>query len=684
MPAPRRFAPSLFSIALALTVPCLLFAQPDADFTSELPAVQTIRLENGVRVVLLPPPPGSDLAGWTDVAFGYTFGVRDEVGYPSGTARVVARYFSVSPSARAVAIIAHLSGGSFEFVEEPDRVGMRVRVPTPLLPGLMAEVRKYFRLSSVIAPLNYAHDLIREEAPDVAGYRAEIEREIRSALLGERPYVGSVLDRTAVDRIEYSDLTRFIADHIFSNRMYVIVSGPMPDEAEESLARIRSRITRDAYTPTSLPEDQETRLEFPSEAEGGVVVATALDSVHYESWFMTLVLDRLFGYVLGADAILELDPYLDTFFHRIEIPVGVPESPEGVRDRLLELLDQLRYRPPSPSRLQTLKQEALSYLLERKTLEWFAAHDLWTALKDGWGAIFHMTADDLRLAADGFASARRVIGIWRPVLDASAVTVESLDACPFELQPTVLFDHLPRRISIPRFAPTSMPDPEPVRVEPLPSGVTLAQGPKNALFVAGRFDGDFGGLVASGPNGSLWTFSGVPPPTLWEGIAGLRPDRILVFGPPEQLTALRERLRGRASDTMDSTPSLPAGEVATGDIPSLLILKMWLDARLIEAGGWSAVRVEVDATKGSRLSVDAEPERARQVRSWIDEIINDGMDETEFERVRAAALGYFERIRRDLAILLWQRDPGGAITPPSAVSLARFLEMVRYYYREER
>ena len=444
MPAPRRFAPSLFSIALALTVPCLLFAQPDADFLSELPAVQTIRLENGVRVVLLPPPPGSDLEGWTDVAFGYTFGVRDEVGYPSGTARVVARYFSVSPSARAVAIIAHLSGGSFEFVEEPDRVGMRVRVPTPLLPGLMAEVAKYFRLSSVIAPLNYAHDLIREEAPDVAGYRVEIERDIRSALLGEHPYVGSVLDRTAVDRIEYSDLTSFIADHIFSNRMYVIVSGLVTDEAEESLARIRSRITRDAYAPTSLPEDHETRLEFPSQVEGGVVVATALDSVHYESWFMTLVLDRLFGYVLGADAILELDPNLDTFFHRIEIPVGVPESPEGVRDRLLGLLDQLRYRPPSPSRLQTVKQEALSYLLEPKTLEWFAAHDLWTALEDGWGAIFHMTADDLRSAADSFASARRVIGIWRPVLGPSAVTVESLDALPFEPRPRVLFDHLPR------------------------------------------------------------------------------------------------------------------------------------------------------------------------------------------------------------------------------------------------
>ena len=666
-----------------MIIPGLLEAQPESDLPSGLPTASTTRLANGLRVVLLPSSSGDDLEDWTDVAFGLTLGVRDEAGHPPGTARVAARYFSVSPSARAIAVIAHLGGGTFEFVEEPDRVGIRVRVPTVLLSPVMIEVSKYFRASAVAAPLRYAHDLIRDEASDADDFRTEVEYRIRSELLGAHRYAEPSVDRAGVDRIEHEDLIGFIAENSYSNRMYVIVSNPLPAEALASLAAIGSNIMPSAYSSPEPPVDYEARLEFPSQENGGVVLATSVESVHYQSWFMTLALDRLFGYVLGPDATLEFEPYPGRFLHRIEIAVRVPESSEGVRDRLLAQIEELRYRPPSPSRLQTIKSEALAYLSERETMEWFVAHDLWTALEDGWGALFNMTADDLRSAAEAFSSARRTIAIWRPVLASTGITMESLAAGPIETRSAVLFDDLGDRIEIPEFAPPPAPESESVSVEPLLSGVTLAEGPEHAVFVAGPFDGDLGGRAASGPNGVLWTFPDGLPAAAWEGLVAVRSDRILVMGPSTELPALRERFGNRAG-ALDSTPSLPAGEIATVDIPSLLILKVWLDARLIEAGGWSSARLDIDATEGSRLLVDANPARARQVRSWIEEIAERGIDQTEFERVRSAAVRYFDRTRRDLQILLWQRDPVGSIPPPSRVSRARFLDMVRYYYGGDR
>ena len=64
------------------------------------------------------------------------------------------------------------------------------------------------------------------------------------------------------------------------------------------------------------------------------------------------------------------------------------------------------------------------------------------------------------------------------------------------------------------------------------------------------------------------------------------------------MSSERRRFADWTSVRTDATPSMPAGSVATGDIPSLLTLKMWLDGKLIEAGWFEQVTLRIDASKG--------------------------------------------------------------------------------------
>ena len=68
------------------------------------------------------------------------------------------------------------------------------------------------------------------------------------------------------------------------------------------------------------------------------------------------------------------------------------------------------------------------------------------------------------------------------------------------------------------------------------------------------------------------------------------------------------------------------------------------------------------------------------MRDWIRELADEGIDESEFLRARTAASGYFDRIRQDLQVFLWQRDAEGSIQPPATVSLGRLRAVARIYF----
>ena len=236
-------------------------------------------------------------------------------------------------------------------------------------------------------------------------------------------------------------------------------------------------------------------------------------------------------------------------------------------------------------------------------------------------------------------------------------------------------------IPIPAFDTVAIPDPLPVQVERLDSRVTLAEDSAYGIFIAGRFEGELpGGEARVGTNGSFWAFRDVLNDAVFDQLRDVRPDRILVFAPAADLPDLRRRLNGWTSGEQDSTPSLSAGQVATGDLPGLLVLKTWLDAKVIEAGWWGQVDLRIEGIEGSRLIIDADAEQDAVIQAWIQEVEQVGLEEEEFLRVRNAALGYFNRIRRELQIMLWQRDPRGTIRNPTTVNPTRLRSVARIYF----
>ena len=85
---------------------------PNRGALAEFPSITVDRLTNGMRVIRLPHASGEREEGnGAEIAFGYTVGLRNEPGYPSGIADLSRFYLSASVPARSVALVAHLGGG---------------------------------------------------------------------------------------------------------------------------------------------------------------------------------------------------------------------------------------------------------------------------------------------------------------------------------------------------------------------------------------------------------------------------------------------------------------------------------------------------------------------------------------------------------------------------------------------
>ena len=661
-----------------------VFLQPDRP-----PLVENRRLRNGLRIVYLPQIDASAVGverGNVRIAFGYTSGLRDEADYPSGMSALAATYLSVSSHARGVALATHFAGGEFEFSEELDLVGMRIGVPGGVVETILGQIALYFRQATVVDPdmLEYARALAVERArTDPDDFKLEIDSEIRRELLGDHPYrrrpVGQVDD---IRHIDIADFRRYYEENFGTDRAFVIVSEPLSDSWSEAFAAIEARPSTYPDFPGVAIRPETSTIEFPSRPTGAVILATAVPSVHFQDWFTMLILDGVMRQVVAQDATFRFPLAVDPSFHWLEITVEIPRYAEDVRDSLLERIDDLQFRPASPDVLRMVKRGALELLSRRSTLEWFAAQDVWGALEDGWTTVRDLTSDGLRTAAREMVHQKRVVALWAAAFEQPSVVVESLEditESPGAEQETI--GRAPGHVDIQMPAELVSDDPDPVHVDKIASGITLALAPVHKVFVAGRFESDLpGGLSERGANGVLWSFPRAPDAAVFEALEGVRSDRILVFAPAPDIDGERIRFESWTSGQRDSTPSMPAGSVATGDLPSLLVLKMWLDGKLIEAGWWGQVDLRIRGIEGSRLVIDAGPDREQQVRDWIRRLADEGIDESEFLRARTAASGYFDRIRQDLQVFLWQRDAAGSIQPPATVSLGRLRAVARIYF----
>ncbi len=653
---------------------------------TELPPITTERLSNGVRVIHLPvSSPDIDDGNFTEIAFGYTVGVRNEPGYPVGIAELTRFYLAASVRARSVALVAHLGGGEFEFIHEPDRIGMRVGVPESLVETTLIQVGAYLaELDFDPEMFEYARRrLVIETSVTEDNFGLELDREVGAALLRDYPYLWS--ERATMDQVEQlqvSDLATYFQENFGTDRAWVVVSRTVSSDALGGIREITPRQASHSPATNALPDPIEIEFDFPSRARGGVVLARAVPSVHFEGWFRALVVDRMLREVVPPPVTFQFGFGVDPVLHRIDIPVEIPLFAEDVRDDLLRQIAELQFRNPDPDQLSAAMESAKGYLKQRNVLEWFAAQDLWSSLEAGWDAIPGLTRDGFRSAVRDFSGLGRVVALWPPAFEQPRVTVESLSeeiAEPPEPPPPL--GRAPGSVSVPGFDQLAFPDPSPVRVERLDSGVTLAEDSGYGIFIAGRFDGVLpDGEASVGTNGSFWLFPDPPGDAVFEQLQEVRPDRLLVFAPAPDLPGLGQRLNGWTGGRLDSTPSLAAGQVARGDIPSLMVLKTWLEAKVVEAGWWGQVNLGIEGIEGSRLIIEADAEQDAQVRAWIRDVAENGLEEEEFLRVRSATLGYFDRIRRELQILLWQRDPRGTIQLPTTVSQARLRDVARIYF----
>lgn len=658
----------------------------DSSARTELPPITAVRLSNGVRVIHLAAS-SLDIDGGrlTEVAFGYTVGLRNEPGYPAGVAELAQFYLASSVPARSVALVAHLGGGEFQFIDEADRVGMRVTVPDALVEALLIQVGAYFE-EPVFDPelFEYAR---RQVAQSITVTEDEFDlvlgMEVGAAVLRDYPYVWSeraTMDQ--VDQLRISDLESYFIENFGTDRAYVIVSESVSQAALGAIGEITSRRASHSPATNALPDPEETELDLPSRVQGGVVFAKAVPSVHFEGWFRALVVDRMVRQVVVPSARFQFGFGVDPVLYRIDISVEIPLFAEDVRDDLLGQIAELQFRNPNPDQFSTAVESAEGYLKQRNVLEWFAAQDLWGSLEAGWDAIQGLTGDGFRSAARDFSDLGGVVAIWPPAFEQPRVTVESLsEELPEPPEPPPPLGRAPGSVPVPGFDQLAFSDPSPVRVERLDSGVTLAEDSGYGIFIAGRFDGVLaGGEVSVGTNGSLWLFPDPPGDEAFDQLQEVRPDRLLVFAPAPDLPGLGQRLNGWTGGRLDSTPSLAAGRVARGDIPSLMVLKTWLEAKVVEAGWWGQVALGIEGIEGSRLIIEADAEQDAQVRAWIRDVAENGLEEEEFLRVRSATLGYFDRIRRELQILLWQRDPRGTIRLPTTVSQTRLRDVARIYF----
>jgi hypothetical protein len=677
----RTYALRVVAAALSLASAFGQQAQESSrDWPPTPPQIEVRRLPNGVRVIHLPQtgPGGGDTV---EISFGYVFA-------PGGGAggEVTRAWLRSSVPARTAELIAHLGGGEFRFVDDPELAGLRVRVPAAFADAVVAEARAFIDQ--------------RLEAGELVDYVLDPE------VLAGRPEPATVMDRAAdavatglLGRLPRSDsfptamapvpdaatIEAHFRGSLGTDRAWIVFPRPPREGDLDVLGEIRERPS----VPVLAPEAEHDGslagdLTLPSEEVGGVVVGARIAGVHYEAWFNALIVDRALRRILDPSVRFEFAPSRVDNVHLLKLPVRLPDYAQDARDSTLRAIEALRFGLPPGVSLPEVKRDALDYLGSREILEWFAVHELWGPLGDGWSRTWNLTEEDFRSAAAAFWQESRLTAVWAPAFASPAVSVGGLGIDISETGEALApVPTAPGEIEVPRLAILPASGRRPITVERLPSGLSVAQG-SPAVFVSGPFAGDLpGGWRESGPNGTLWSFDDLDPQSVLPLLADVRADRVLVFLPPGELERRWGFLEAWNGGEMDATDSTGVGTVATADLPALIILKTWLEGRIIEAGWSDRVEIRIAGTEGSDLSIRTDPGREIEIRAWLRGTagrVDSDRAREEFLQFRAAAGPAFDLLRRDLQILLWQRAPEGRILPPDTVSYESFRSVLDIYF----
>jgi hypothetical protein len=125
---------------------------------------------------------------------------------------------------------------------------------------------------------------------------------------------------------------------------------------------------------------------------------------------------------------------------------------------------------------------------------------------------------------------------------------------------------------------------------------------------------------------------------------------------------------------------VPKGGVSSGDLPALVILKVMLDRKVIEAGWWHDVELRISASEGSGLQIRADVEKRSVILGWIKQIASEKPPDTELTWASEVAIHRLDTVRADLQALTWERDPQGAIQDLETVGAGHVSDVARIYF----
>ncbi|HSU89503.1 MAG TPA: hypothetical protein VLL56_11735, partial [Terriglobia bacterium] len=232
----------------------------------------TTTLPNGIRLIELPA--NGDSAEIAEIIVGY-----DEAGLTG---------LREMPALRLLIFNGYAAGGDIQFIQEQDRTAVRFTIPRWALP-MLANPQLASLLKDVPA---------RNESSEATDFRAKVEEEVRSALLG-----------VEAQPVEYATDDAFIA-----------ISAPIPSELREALAAIPHRGSKKSEEQNRLPA--ERTLRFKSDLPtGAVIFASPLPTVYYRQWYVLLLLDRVIHQALSVPLKTTLLPSLHSYYYRIELPL---------------------------------------------------------------------------------------------------------------------------------------------------------------------------------------------------------------------------------------------------------------------------------------------------------------------------------------------------------------------------
>ncbi len=548
--------------------------------------------------------------------------------------------FSSIPAARSLALTAYAAGGDLKFFDEFERTGLRIIVPRWAAGMFTDQLSPLFK---EIPGEGHAAPGANED------FRGKVEEEIRSALL-------ETVSRTE----EYA-----------TDRAFVLFPGPVPDALRESLAGITNRPSKKESDPTVNRLPAERTLRFKSDlAVGGVILGAPAPGVYYGDWFSILLLDRVIRRVVPLKVTSDLQLTTHPYYYRVEVPVPAGQFPEPVEENLLQEFQRLQFTRVEARELDAARQDARAYLESNDVREWFESLGIPQRRTEGMEWIQAMTADDVRVAARDLLVTNRVVATWSPKAKQTAVDVEDLSKDSQELRPSPgpsgrpLPEGEAQTLPISLFPPHSDSPQTTALAERLMSGVSLVASNINGVFVSG---------------GSMTRYEREPDGETGKSFQNYRADRILVLAQPGSMDSARQLWNSFKGNNGGNT-GVPRGNISTGDLPALVILKTLLDRKVIESGWWRDVELKINASEGSTLVIAADAERRARVVEWIKRWVSEKPSETDLAWAREVAIHRFGAIQADLQALIWERDPQGVIQDLQTVSAGHVQDVARIYF----